>query len=132
MKKSDKKKALTKIKKILRDKAIVIPGFIKTTDKLHKDIYDNMFFLTTEIISELLVCDFLSEGVISYIAYTYKSLFNDIIKIDKKLFFHISNYYIDLFIDLENYCLKNELYEILTNIKKFDDVLFDIENDEEL
>jgi hypothetical protein len=117
-----------RLKDFLNKKSLNIPDFINGMDINHRDIFNDMFFLTNEIISELVSDKVLSEGVISYIVYNYKHSFDEIVKIDKKLFFPISNYYIELFIQLQDYCLKNELYESLTNIKKFDEILFDLEN----
>lgn len=114
------KKSFTK--EIWETYTIRIPEFIKTTDKVHKSIYDEMCLLNNEF--KLLLVDIvLSKAKLSMINKNvdkHKQEIDELLEISKyPITEHLQEYYDCLFEDILQLAIEQEEFEIAQNIKNY-------------
>lgn len=114
------KKSFTK--ELWETYTIRIPEFIKTTDKVHKSIYDEMCLLNNEF--KLLLVDIvLSKAKLSMINKNvdkHKQEIDELLEISKyPITEHLQEYYDCLFEDILQLAIEQEEFEIAQNIKNY-------------
>jgi len=99
-----------------------IPGFIKTTDKVHKALYDEMRNLS-DTLGLLMVNTILTKNKLARINTSVELTMNNIEEIleicNEPLGIFLQEYYDELFEDILDVAIENEEFEIAENIKNY-------------
>ncbi len=99
-----------------------IPGFIKTTDKVHKALYDEMRNLS-DTLGLLMVNTILTKNKLARINTSVELTMNNIEEIleicNEPIGIFLQEYYDELFEDILDVAIENEEFEIAENIKNY-------------
>ena len=102
-----------------------IPGFIKTTSKTHKKIWDEMSSINDDI-KNLLVGSVLTEYRLGYIhrkVNTSIEIIDELLmEYDEIIGSHIEEYYENLFTDITQIAVEEEAFEMAANLKKYQEL----------
>lgn len=99
-----------------------IPSFIKTTDKIHKALYDEMRNLS-DTLGMLMVGNILTKNKLAKINTCAEISMNNIEEIleicNEPIGLLLNQYYDELFEDILDVAIENEEFEIAENIKNY-------------